>query len=72
LTKSGTLSFAGIVTLIGKSLALTGDFAAPIPAPAPASAAAPDAPKPEPTFNHTRFFIGGSWDNPFISPIISQ
>jgi AsmA protein len=71
-TKSGTLSFAGIVTLIGKSLALTGDFAAPVPAAAPAAGAAPDAPKPEPTVNHTRFFIGGSWDNPFISPIIAQ
>jgi AsmA protein len=70
--KSGTLNFAGIVTLIGKSLALTGDFAAPVAAAATAQGgAATDAPKPEPTFNHTRFFIGGSWDNPFISPIIS-
>lgn len=68
--KSGTLNFAGIVTLIGRSLALTGDFATPVPAAAPAEGTAPDAPKPEPTFNHTRFFIGGSWDNPFISPII--
>ncbi|PSH63999.1 AsmA family protein [Phyllobacterium sophorae] len=71
-TKSGMLNFAGIVTLIGKSLALTGDFAAPVAAPAPAEGAAADAPKPEPAFSHTRFFIGGSWDNPFISPIISQ
>ena len=70
--KLGTLNFAGIVTLMSKSLALTGDFAAPVAAPAPAEGAPADAPKPEPTFNHTRFFIGGSWDNPFISPIISQ
>jgi len=86
--KSGVLSFAGIVTLIGKSLALTGDYAVPIPAaapvpapaatpapaPAPADATAQAAPaeqKPAPVFNHTRFFIGGSWDNPFISPIIA-
>ncbi|MBA8877102.1 AsmA family protein [Phyllobacterium myrsinacearum] len=87
--KSGVLNFAGIVTLIGKSLALTGDYAVPVaaPAPAPAATAAPavaaQAPadtaqqpaaadqKPVQTFNHTRFFIGGSWDNPFISPIIA-
>jgi AsmA protein len=70
--KLGTLNFAGIVTLMSKSLALTGDFAAPVAAPAPAEGASADAPKPEPAFNHTRFFIGGSWDNPYISPIISQ
>lgn len=70
--KLGTLTFAGIVTLMSKSLALTGDFAVPVTAPAVAEGAAADAPKPEPTFNHTRFFIGGSLDNPFISPIISQ
>lgn len=70
--KLGTFTFAGIVTLVSKSLALTGDFAAPIATPAPAEGAPADAPKPEPMFNHTRFFIGGSWDNPFISPIISQ
>lgn len=86
--KTGVLSFAGIVTLIGKSLALTGDYAVPVPAappapapattaapaPAPADATAQAAPaeqKPAPVFNHTRFFIGGSWDNPFISPIIA-
>ncbi|MHC1550010.1 AsmA family protein [Phyllobacterium sp. K27] len=70
--KLGTFTFAGIVTLVSKSLALTGDFAAPIAAPAPVEGTPEDAPKPEPAFNHTRFFIGGSWDNPFISPIISQ
>ncbi|MBZ9654056.1 AsmA family protein [Phyllobacterium lublinensis] len=70
--KQGTLNFAGIVTLIGRSLALTGDFAVPVAAPAPPEGTPADAPKPEPTFNHTRFFIGGSWDNPFISPIVSQ
>ncbi|MCX8281232.1 AsmA family protein [Phyllobacterium sp. 0TCS1.6C] len=70
--KSGTFSFAGIVTLMSKSLALTGDFAAPVPAPEPPEGTPADAPKPEPALNHTRFFIGGSWDNPFISPIVSQ
>ncbi|QND51948.1 AsmA family protein [Phyllobacterium sp. 628] len=88
--KSGVLSFAGIVTLIGKSLALTGDYAVPVaaavvPAPAPAATTpvptdgttppattpAPAEQKPVQTFDHTRFFIGGSWDNPFISPIIA-
>ncbi|SFI58950.1 AsmA protein [Phyllobacterium sp. CL33Tsu] len=69
--KSGTLNFAGIVTLAGKSLALTGDYAAPIPAPKAAEGTEQPTPAAEPAVNHTRFFIGGSWDNPFISPIIS-
>ncbi|MBB3237722.1 AsmA family protein [Phyllobacterium endophyticum] len=73
VTKSGTLSFAGIVTLIGKSLALTGDFAAQGAAAATETAGGTaEAARPQMTANHTRFFIGGSWDNPFISPIISQ
>ncbi|MGH6861132.1 MAG: AsmA family protein [Phyllobacterium sp.] len=70
--KLGTLSFAGIVTLMSKSLALTGDFAAPVELPPAPEGTPADAPKPEPKFTHSRFFIGGSWDNPFISPIISQ
>lgn len=81
-TSSGILTLAGIVPFLDRSLALSGEVSLPVsqtpPAPAPAqagtgdnnapaasdqpAAAQPAAPAP------IHFFVGGSWDRPFISP----
>ncbi|PRD41185.1 AsmA family protein [Phyllobacterium phragmitis] len=63
-TGNGVLTLAGIVPFLDRSLALSGEIEFPA---APnqnqdQNAAAPKAPQP------INFFVGGSWDRPFISP----
>jgi len=77
-TSDGTLNLAGIVPFVDRSLALSGEVIFPNsqpetpqqqpqagtegqPAPAPAENATPAKPP-------LHFFVGGSWDRPFISP----
>jgi AsmA protein len=77
-TSDGTLNLAGIVPFVDRSLALSGEVifhnsqpetpeqqpqagAEGQPAPAPAENATPAKPP-------LHFFVGGSWDRPFISP----
>lgn len=62
-TTEGTIALAGIVPYLGRSLALSGAISAP-----PAESG-----DGEDTIQQssTIFFVGGSWDNPFISPVLS-
>ncbi len=52
-----TLTLHGMVPYVDRALALSGDIAPTVP---PSNDSQPDA----------RFFIGGGWDAPFISPMI--
>ena len=73
-TSDGTLTLAGIVPFIDRSLALSGEVIFPDSQPQQqensadgqqAEQPAEDAPPVKPPLN---FFVGGSWDRPFISP----
>ncbi|MGH6761878.1 MAG: AsmA family protein [Phyllobacterium sp.] len=61
-TSQGNLTLTGIVPFISQGLALTGDLLLPKAESAPEGA-------PE---RHIRFFVGGSWERPFVSPIFSE
>lgn len=71
-TEKGTLSLAGIVPFLDRSLALSGTLTLPATPLAREQQdtkdqevkQAPENPAPA-----IHFFIGGSWDRPFISPI---
>ncbi|WP_110747345.1 AsmA-like C-terminal region-containing protein [Phyllobacterium leguminum] len=76
-TGNGVLTLAGIVPFLDKSLALSGEIAFPAAQAQPQTppegqnqtqppAAPPQAPPAQPPIN---FFVGGSWDRPFISPM---
>jgi AsmA protein len=75
-TGNGVLTLAGIVPFLDKSLALSGqiEFPAPQnqnPPPQPQGQNPPAGqpatpPQTQPPIN---FFVGGSWDRPFISPM---
>ncbi|KAB2695481.1 AsmA family protein [Ochrobactrum sp. Kaboul] len=78
-TSDGTLNLAGIVPFVDRSLALSGEVIFPnsqtgTPEPQQPQAGAEGQPAPAPTENATpakpslHFFVGGSWDRPFISP----
>jgi len=62
-TGNGVLTLAGIVPFLDKSLALSGEIAFPAPQGQDQNAQPPQAPQPP-----INFFVGGSWDRPFISP----
>lgn len=67
-TESGTLSLAGIVPFLDRSLALSGTLTLPVKdsenTETPITEQAPEQPAPA-----IQFFVGGSWDRPFISPM---
>ncbi|WP_374829475.1 AsmA family protein [Paenochrobactrum pullorum] len=67
-TESGTLSLAGIVPFLDRSLALSGTLTLPAKDTENTETAeteqAPEKPAPA-----IQFFVGGSWDRPFISPM---
>lgn len=56
------ITLTGIVPFVGRSLALSGHMTMP----PPATSAAEKATDP----NDIYFFVGGSWDRPFISPVL--
>lgn len=80
-TGNGVLTLAGIVPFLDKSLALSGEIAFPAPqnqgqpqtqnGAKPQNSPAPGqpAPTPPPAQPPINFFVGGSWDRPFISPM---
>lgn len=70
-TESGTLSLAGIVPFLDRSLALSGTLTLPVkeaenPTNAEGTETEQAPEKPAPAIH---FFVGGSWDRPFISPM---
>lgn len=72
-TGNGVLTLAGIVPFLDKSLALSGEIQFPAPQTQNQpqgenqNAGTPDvAPPAQPPIN---FFVGGSWERPFISPM---
>ena len=72
--KSGDqiISLAGLVPFVDRGLALSGTiYPAPKPAPAtkPAENAAQPAAPPADAHPTAAFFVGGSWNAPYISPI---
>jgi AsmA protein len=76
--KSGDqiISLAGLVPFVDRGLALSGTiYPAPKPAPADKDAAKPAGNAVQPAASATdahptaAFFVGGSWNAPFISPI---
>ncbi|MBV2143119.1 AsmA family protein [Falsochrobactrum sp. TDYN1] len=68
-TSDGTLNLAGIVPFVDRSLALSGEVVFPGSQPEQQSDATED-PQEEtsPAKPPLNFFVGGSWDRPFISP----
>lgn len=78
-TAQGTLSLTGIIPLTDRSLALSGVLALPLKAPETPEAPALDGTAPAqtgatenaaplaPETENLHFFVGGSWDRPFIS-----
>lgn len=66
-TPDQTVELAGIVPFITRSLALSGEVISPSPQP-PASQDTQPPASPETPPLH--FFVGGSWDRPFISPAL--
>ncbi|YBV95349.1 AsmA family protein [Phyllobacteriaceae bacterium JZ32] len=64
-TGNGVLTLAGIVPFLDRSLALSGEIAFPAAQNQAQNqnAQPPQAPQP------INFFVGGSWDRPFISPM---
>ena len=61
-TAEGIITLSGIIPYIGRSLALSGAIT-PLTETGDGD---PDIIEPA-----TVFFVGGSWDNPFISPVLS-
>ncbi|PQA71848.1 AsmA family protein [Brucella oryzae] len=73
-TSDGTLTLAGIVPFVDRSLALSGEVVFPNSQPQQQQEGSTDGqdnqqpaenPPAKPPLN---FFVGGSWDRPFISP----
>jgi len=73
-TSDGTLTLAGIVPFVDRSLALSGEVVFPNSQPQQPQEGSTDGqdsqqpaenPPAKPPLN---FFVGGSWDRPFISP----
>ncbi len=62
-TTEGTIALAGIIPYLGRSLALSGAISSP-----PEEGGGDEDAIPQ---SATIFFAGGSWDNPFISPVLS-
>ena len=62
----GNLTLNGLVPFVGRSLALSGHLQVPAPAKAAAAGAAKQVADPENVY----FFVGGSWNRPFISPVL--
>lgn len=80
-TMQGALSLTGIIPLTDRSLALSGSLSLPQPVKEPVKnnealnqsdetqTPAPAASEPQqPETENLHFFVGGSWDRPFISP----
>lgn len=68
-TSDGTLNLAGIVPFVDRSLALSGEVIFPGSQPQQENAQTQDAqPQAAPAKPPLHFFVGGSWDRPFISP----
>lgn len=66
-TNDGTLSLAGIVPFVDRSLALSGEVTFPDSQPQQQATDGQQA-ETAPTKPPLHFFVGGSWDRPFISP----
>ncbi len=68
-TTSGALTLAGIVPFVDRSLALSGELAFPgQQQPAQQDGQQQPAQNAPPAKPPLHFFVGGSWDRPFISP----
>ena len=82
-TIQGTLSLSGIIPLTDRSLALsgtltlaqpekeaadTGEATPPAPVATPETTELTPTEPPVPPTENLHFFVGGSWDRPFISP----
>jgi AsmA protein len=73
LSGTGSLWLSGVASPLSGGLALTGGLAPPAPAsPTPTAAggtgsADQDAPRADPAAELPRFFVGGSWEEPFVS-----
>ncbi|MEN5297701.1 AsmA family protein [Brucella sp. TWI559] len=66
-TNDGTLNLAGIVPFVDRSLALSGEVIFPDSQPQPQNTDGQLA-ETTPAKPPLHFFVGGSWDRPFISP----
>lgn len=62
LEQKMTVSLAGVIHYLGQALALSGSF---LPQDNAATSTSDDAPRPQ---AQMPFFVGGSWDAPFIAP----
>lgn len=62
----GNVMLNGLVPFVGRSLALSGR----LQLPAAAKAAATGASKATSEANDVYFFVGGSWNRPFVSPVL--
>lgn len=68
-TSDGILNLAGIVPFVDRSLALSGEVIFPQAQPQEQSEGDGEQPsQPTPAKPTLNFFVGGSWDRPFISP----
>ncbi|MEJ5080781.1 AsmA family protein [Ochrobactrum sp. MYb379] len=69
ITSQGTLNLAGIVPFVDRSLALSGEVIFPNSQPQQQQENTNgQQAQPSPTKPPLHFFVGGSWDRPFISP----
>lgn len=69
ITSQGTLNLAGIVPFVDRSLALSGEVIFPDSQPQQQQENTNgQQAQPSPTKPPLHFFVGGSWDRPFISP----
>ncbi len=71
-TSDGSLNLAGIVPFIDRSLALSGEVVFPesqLQQQAETDNQAQTQPTAQPQKAPLHFFVGGSWDRPFISPL---
>ncbi|MCL7998960.1 AsmA family protein [Brucella sp. 21LCYQ03] len=68
VTSQGTLNLAGIVPFVDRSLALSGEVIFPDSQPQQQENTDGQQAQPSPVKPPLHFFVGGSWDRPFISP----
>ncbi|MFS2324933.1 AsmA family protein [Brucella sp. H1_1004] len=68
VTSQGTLNLAGIVPFVDRSLALSGEVIFPDSQPLQQENTDSQQAQPSPVKPPLHFFVGGSWDRPFISP----
>ncbi|MDR6432106.1 AsmA family protein [Brucella pseudogrignonensis] len=69
VTSQGTLNLAGIVPFVDRSLALSGEVIFPDSQPQQQQENTDSQQaQPSPVKPPLHFFVGGSWDRPFISP----